>query len=113
LQIKSTKNIKIDSHKLSKLFDNNLINAIKYSNPNSKIEIIVKNDGFIVKDYGIGIKKDKIKEIFTRYKRATTQGGGFGIGLSVVKKITQEYGFDIKIDSSYQKGTKVSVKWQN
>ena len=102
---------KIEETKLIMLFGNLISNAIKYSEPLSKIEVNLKNGLFSIKDYGIGIEEEKLAKIFERFERATKQAGGFGIGLSIVKKITLEYDLNIDVYSKPREGTLFTVQF--
>lgn len=87
------------------LFGNLIGNAIKYSSPKSTITITLKDGVFCIKDEGIGIELKKQKEIFKKFKRGTEYSGGFGVGLSIVKNICDEYGIKIELNSALGKGT--------
>ena len=100
---------KIEQTKLSMLFGNLINNSIKYSHPNSKIEISLKDGILKVKDYGIGIQNSKLEQIFQRFNRATTYAGGFGIGLSIVDKVAKEYKLEIKVYSKIDEGSSFLV----
>lgn len=93
--------------KLQKLIDNNLSNAIKYSNEDSFVEITLKKQGnrtiLSFKDYGIGMNEPD--QIFSRYYREDETQGGFGIGLNLVKKIIEDEGIVVKIDSEPKMGS--------
>ena len=95
----------IDETKLSMLFGNLINNAIKYSMPNSTIIITLKNGVFKIQDHGIGIDKEKLSKIFEKYNRQTDYAGGFGIGLSIVQKITQEYDILLQVESEKGSGS--------
>jgi len=95
----------IDETKLSMLFGNLISNAIKYSMPRSRIEIRLKDGVFTIIDQGIGIEEEKLSQIFEKYNRQTEYAGGFGIGLSIVQKVCQEYGIRIDVSSEKDKGT--------
>ena len=100
---------KIDKDDFIRLFNNLVSNAIKYNKINGNIEILLKKEGeLIVKDSGIGIKKEKINDIFKRYYRATEIQGGFGIGLNIVYEITKKY--NIKIDVNSQEKIETTFK---
>ncbi len=99
----------IDHVKAKLLFSNLISNAIKYSYPNSKIEIELKNSIFKVLDYGIGIAADKQEFIFKRFHRESSYGGGFGIGLDIVKNICDEYGIKIEVKSKVECGSTFSL----
>lgn len=94
----------------AKMLINNLLgNAIKYSNPNTTIKITTKKNSFIIEDEGIGIKQDKLKEIFNRFVRANSYAGGFGVGLNIIQSIVNEYGFHIDIKSKENIGTTIII----
>ena len=103
--------LKIDRQKAIRLFDNLLSNSIKYSNSNNKIKITLKENIFIIEDFGIGMSDDEIKNIFTRYKRFNNSVGGFGIGYDIINSIITQYNINIDIHSKKNQGTKVVLKW--
>ncbi|QOQ88098.1 HAMP domain-containing histidine kinase [Campylobacter corcagiensis] len=96
----------------TRLVDNNLSNALKYSHPNSIIKVELVKDknsaSFSVEDFGIGIK-DSAK-IWSRFQKEDTTRGGFGLGLNIVLKICQKYAINYSVDSVYQKGSKFTYK---
>lgn len=102
-------NTSISVQKLTLLFGNLISNAIKYSNPNSTIDISIKDGIVRVKDYGIGIKESLQNDIFKRYNRATKYAGGFGIGLSIVKSISDEYSIGLDVESKVGEGSEFKL----
>jgi signal transduction histidine kinase len=100
-------NIHFSELKLSRLVDNTLSNAIKYSYRPSQIDITIGLDNnypfFEVRNQGPVIVEQK--KIFERFFRETEQKGGFGLGLSIVEQISKEENIEIKISSSVQRGT--------
>lgn len=112
-EIKVEQNIENDLHvnfsklELSRVIDNTISNAIKYSKNKTKIEITLKqkkdNIVLIIKDEGKGI--EDTKKIFDRYYRGDKISGGFGIGLSIVKNICDKNGVHVEVHSSLKKGS--------
>lgn len=105
-----------DKGRLVELFIILLDNAIKYSNDNSNITLdIEKISGQIrinIKDEGIGISKEDLPHIFERFYRADksrrdTQG--YGLGLSIAKKIIDSHRGSIKAESIPDKGSVFTV----
>jgi two-component system OmpR family sensor kinase len=85
---------------------NNLIsNAIKYTNMNGNISIELFHNGLSVIDDGIGISQEKQNNIFDRFYRATSNDGGFGIGLNIVKNIIDKYELKLQFNSKEEKGS--------
>lgn len=97
----------------------NLIeNGIKYNvNPEPTIvikSIIQRGDQRIrVSDNGIGIDKKFHKDIFIMFKRLNSKDKfpGSGIGLSLIKKIIEEYGGNIIVESEIDKGSSFSFSY--
>ena len=94
---------------LTLLFGNLIGNAIKYSSPKSTIKVTLKDKVFTIADEGIGIEEEKQKVIFEKFNRATTYSGGFGVGLSIVKSICDEYEIKIEVKSAIAKGTEFKL----
>ena len=97
---------------LTRLSDNNISNAIKYSKSGNDIEIyLTKEDGFVVfsvKDYGKGIKDTKA--IWQRYAREYLSVGGFGLGLNIVANICNKYNIIYSVSSVLGKGSTFTYK---
>lgn len=99
-----------DKRKLNKIIDNLLSNAIKYSFKNSTISI-KSNSSFIeIINEGEGIKKENLNKIFEKFSRFDNQNGGFGLGLSLVKRYCEELNYKISAQSENNL-TKFSVKF--
>ncbi|MEV9499250.1 sensor histidine kinase [Aliarcobacter butzleri] len=96
---------KMNKDDFIRLFNNLFSNAIKYNKINGDIEVILKDKKLSIKDSGIGIDKNKIKDIFKRYYRATNQSGGFGLGLNIVNMICQTHKIKIEVESIENQGT--------
>ena len=96
----------------TRLIDNNLSNAIKYSNESSKINVYLKsNDNFaifIIEDFGCGIKD--VDTIWQRYTRQNQSQGGFGLGLNIVMKICNKNDILYDVKSIPKKGSIFTYK---
>nr|MDD3720670.1 HAMP domain-containing sensor histidine kinase [Candidatus Gracilibacteria bacterium] len=96
------------------MFLSNIIgNAIKYNIENGKIDISYKNSELKIKDSGIGIEKNDLGKIFDRFYKAdkSRNSEGFGIGLSLVKKIADIYKWKLNVSSENGKGTEFKIKF--
>ncbi|MFA5135897.1 MAG: ATP-binding protein [Patescibacteria group bacterium] len=107
------------SDALEDLFVILLDNAIKYSRDKGQVHVSVsQKKGYavsVVKDHGIGIAKKDLPFIFDRFYRADsarlkTGEGGFGLGLSIAKRIVEEHQGTITAKSIIGKGTEIVVK---
>ena len=110
-ELKSEAKLFVDLKKLSKLIDNLLSNAIKYNKIGGTITVKLYSNSLCIKDSGRGIQKEQINAMFERYTRFEKSVGGFGIGLSIVKMICDEYRFEIKISSEVGLFTEVCIKF--
>ena len=94
---------------------NILKNSLEYSKPNSQIDIsYTKNNVYseiIIKDYGMGIKKENMPNLFKRfYKCQNSSSDSIGIGLSLAKMIVEKDNGKISVESN-KKGTKFTIKY--
>ncbi len=90
-------------------------NALKYSkNGNIDLGIRVQERTILIsiKDEGIGIPKDDLKNMFEPFSRGSNARSykGFGFGLPLSHKIVQLHGGELKVDSEIGKGTHVLVQ---
>ena len=96
-------------------------NAIRYNKENGKVIIDVsQKDGntvLSVTDTGIGIPVEHQSRIFERFYRVdkshSKETGGTGLGLSIVKHAVAYHGGKIKLDSSVNVGTTITVCFDN
>lgn len=110
-----------DVHSTEQIIMNIISNAIKYTKPNGKIKISCQNlDNFLkitVKDNGIGIPKEDLNRIFERFYRVekgrSRAMGGTGLGLSIAKELIETMGGSIEINSKYNFGTEVVLKFKS
>jgi PAS domain S-box-containing protein len=98
--------IQIEKSSVYRIFQNLIGNALKYSKegaaPVIRIFNVPQNDywEFGVSDNGIGIDKDYFDKIFVIFQRLNTDNkSGTGIGLAVCKKIAEQHGGSIRVES--------------
>ena len=90
---------------------NLLSNAIKYKAPDRIPEIHIKtekiNDYILlsVKDNGRGVAEDNQEMIFSRHSRISNDVEGTGVGLFIVKRMIEDGGGKIKVESSLGEGS--------
>ena len=110
-------NLTADKMHLTNLLANLIENAIKYSKETPEIKLFLdrntKGLQLSVIDKGIGINKEHLPKIFDKLYRVPTGNvhnvKGFGLGLSYVKSICEEYGWDINVKSQIGEGTTFTV----
>ncbi|MDY6881601.1 MAG: ATP-binding protein [Thermodesulfobacteriota bacterium] len=104
-----------EREQMAQVIENLISNAIKYTghgNHSPRIDIgLEEQDGrpvFFVRDNGIGIDEKHIKKIFQAFQRlpaAKAVAEGTGIGLAIVKRIIENHGGKIWIESQLGRGS--------
>ncbi len=92
---------------------NLLDNAIKYSPPDSTIEVKAEDAGnnvrLSIRDHGVGIAKDHLPRLFERFYRVdkarSRNMGGTGLGLAIVKHIAQAHDGNVTVESTPGEGS--------
>tara|TARA_R110002050_G_scaffold221792_2_gene357675 strand:+ start:47079 stop:48185 length:1107 start_codon:yes stop_codon:yes gene_type:complete len=98
------------------ILSNLISNAFKYQREgelNKRVEVkasITEKEATIsVIDNGIGIKEDKIDEVFSMFYRAKNDDSGSGLGLFIVKEAIEKLGGEIKLKSKFGAGTEMTL----
>ena len=107
----------IDKDKIERVILNLLSNAIKFTSAGGNIYVYIKREEdnvFVsVEDNGIGIPKDKLKEIFNRFYQVSDTlkkyEEGSGIGLCIVEEIINLHNGKINVYSELNKGTRFEI----
>ncbi|GEO02552.1 hypothetical protein AAE02nite_02160 [Adhaeribacter aerolatus] len=100
---------------LRSILYNLVSNAIKYRDLKRKPEIIIstaQEEEYItltVSDNGLGIRADQQHKLFSMFRRVHTHVEGSGIGLYIVKRIVENYGGYVTVDSTEGKGSTFKV----
>ena len=107
--------IKFSIKNLRSILYNLISNGIKYQAPDRAPEVFVKTvpqDGYcvlIVTDNGLGIKKTNQQHVFSMFRRFHDHVEGTGIGLYMVKRIVDNAGGKIELESDLGKGSTFKV----
>ncbi|WP_066389494.1 sensor histidine kinase [Helicobacter himalayensis] len=103
--------------KIITLFDNLLNNAIKYTKKSGFISLKLESGLFEIANTSAGLGVVNKERIFERYERFNRESGGFGIGLSLVKQICDEYKISITTKELVSQNGEVmvqfSLRWEN
>ncbi|MFC1744887.1 ATP-binding protein [Candidatus Riflebacteria bacterium] len=109
-----------DKAMIEQVFQNLIANSIKYCPPQRNPEILIfaeKNDAekkiqIKFQDNGIGIKEEKIGDVFQAFHRlhgSEFKARGTGVGLATVRRIISSHKGTIEVESEYGRGTVFSI----
>jgi signal transduction histidine kinase/CheY-like chemotaxis protein len=110
-----------DELRIKQIFNNLLSNAFKYTERGTVAWYLSsEGDGdalwikSVVKDTGIGIRREDISKLFTDYNQVDTKSNrnieGTGLGLSITKKLVELMGGEISVESEYGQGSAFIVR---
>ena len=109
--------VKVDREAIARALVNLVNNALKYSDSEKFLAVRLYRDQSVLKlevsDRGIGIDRNEQTRIFEKFYRTcdplvhTTKGSG--LGLSLVRHITQAHGGDVEVESTPGRGSKFTV----
>lgn len=105
--------VKADKSRMIQVLNNLISNAYKYTPSGGAISISAMPDGeyleVTVADTGVGISKEDMKKLFTKFFRAknpaTRDTSGTGLGLAITKSIVQKHEGEIWVESQPGKGS--------
>jgi signal transduction histidine kinase len=118
LEVRSKAVIMADPDDMEIVFNNLLSNAVKYNRQGGKAEVIIDSSDseavVVVSDTGIGIKPEDIYTLFNEFSRIksdkTRNITGSGLGLSIVRKVTELYRGSVNVESRPDEGSKFTLR---
>ena len=105
-----------DSKWLKLIIHQILTNAIKYSNSTQTVSVTAKKEDdkvyLSITDTGVGIEKADLRSIFELFyigKNGRNNADSSGIGLYIVKRVSEYLGHKVEVESKIGKGTKMTI----
>lgn len=101
----TTDRVLADRNRIERVLQNLIGNALKYSRPDSPVEVRMRPvDGYVevsVVDHGVGIDPNDQPHVFERFYRTQRTGGapGIGLGLYIARLLVEAHGGEIGVDS--------------
>ena len=107
-----------DRRQLVSALGNLVENAVKYSEPESRVEVEAASDGtwveLRVRDFGMGIPQKDLDRIFERFYRVdrarSRETGGTGLGLAIVRHVATNHGGDVTVSSVEGEGSAFTLR---
>ena len=98
------------SRVLSVMLGNLLSNACQYTDQGD-IEVRIEEDRVSVRDTGIGMSPQTLQRAFDPFYRADQDTGGMGLGLSVVRRLGERFGWPVVLESVPGSGTLATIQF--
>jgi signal transduction histidine kinase len=108
--------VQISSEHLTKIIEEIINNALKFSEPGTKIHISSEEGDaevlIIIRDEGRGMSQERISKVtaFQQFERRYHEQQGAGLGLAIAKTLAELYGGNLTIESTEKVGTTVKIK---
>ncbi|MEY3681249.1 MAG: hypothetical protein RL547_1862 [Actinomycetota bacterium] len=107
-----------DRRQLVSALGNLVENAVKYSEPDSRVEVSASSDGtwveLKVRDFGMGIPQKDLDRIFERFYRVdrarSRETGGTGLGLAIVRHVATNHGGEVTVSSVEGEGSLFTLR---
>ncbi len=85
-------------------------NAFAYTDAGS-VTVRIGTSQVEIEDTGVGMAEEEVDRMFEAFYSKGRQRGGFGVGLTIVKRLTERFGWTVAFDSTPGEGTRVTVKF--
>ncbi len=98
---------------LGSIIGNLLRNGLAYTDE-GRVTAIIRGDTVTISDTGPGIAEDEVEKILSPFYRgapASRSRGGHGVGLTIVKRLCERFGWPLGIESELGVGTRVSIRF--
>ncbi|KAA3632245.1 MAG: sensor histidine kinase [Proteobacteria bacterium] len=95
---------------LSVMLGNLLRNALAYTD-SGDVTVRIDVDGVTITDSGIGMDGEQLARAFDKFFRASDKDDGHGIGLNIVRRLSDRFGWPVSITSTPNVGTRVRVSF--
>jgi two-component system, OmpR family, sensor histidine kinase MprB len=91
---------------------NLLDNAAKWSPPDGRVEVAVRDGQVTVRDHGPGIDDEDLPHVFDRFYRARSARGlpGSGLGLAIVRQVAEAHGGEVTAERAEGGGTRMTLR---
>lgn len=85
-------------------------NAFAYTDAGS-VTVRIDRNAVEIADTGAGMNEQEVEQIFEAFYSKGRQRGGFGVGLTIVKRLTERFNWTVEFNSEPGQGTTVTVRF--
>jgi signal transduction histidine kinase len=107
VSVETDRAVRGDANRLKQLFENLLRNAVEHGGENVTVTVGELEDGFFIEDDGPGIPEAERENVFEAGYSTTEDGTGFG--LSIVKRIVEAHGWEIRATEGSEGGARFEI----
>ena len=93
---------------LASVIGNLIRNGMSYTDAGS-VSVTIEERRIVIEDTGAGMAPEEVEKVFKPFYRAGRQRGGHGVGLTIVKRLSDRFGWPVHVESSPGVGTRVTV----
>lgn len=113
LDIKVIEHVQLNIHASGKivsvLLGNLIRNAVSYT-AKGHVKVYIENGYVVIEDTGPGMSEQEVERLFQPYVRGrANSSNGYGVGLTIVKRISRQFEWPLEVSSRVGAGTKVTV----
>lgn len=113
--------VRADATALGQVLDNLISNAIKFSPPSTRVQVMVRGGSDFaechVQDEGVGFTQEDKVRMFRRYTRLSARPTGgepsTGLGLSIARRLVNAMNGELICESEFGKGSKFVVRFRS
>lgn len=95
---------------LASVVGNLMRNALSYTDAGT-VRVHIGSDSVTIEDTGPGMDAGQVEKAFRPFHRGGRQRGGFGVGLTIVKRLTERFHWPLEVSSKPNQGTRVTVRF--
>jgi signal transduction histidine kinase len=95
---------------LASVIGNLIRNGISYTDAGT-VCVSIEPGRVVIQDTGPGMAPEEVEKVFTPFYRAGRRRGGHGVGLTIVKRLSDRFGWPVQVASEPGRGTRVTVSF--
>ena len=114
LQLESRCRLSVEAPEkvLSVLIGNLLRNAVAYTDA-GRVRVEIDASSIMIEDTGIGLPAERVRDLGRPFVRGSSEQPGHGVGLTIVRRLSDRFGWPVEFTSEVGVGTRVQVTFPN